>query len=133
MSDERATYLDASALVKLVVPEPETPALLDVLRHRPAPVSSALAYVEVIRGVRRHHAPAVASARRLMSGLELLAIDEPLLYAAADLEQESLRSLDAVHVAAARALGDDLGEFVTYDRRLAEAAEAHGLPVVAPA
>jgi uncharacterized protein len=53
--------------------------------------------------------------------------------AAAKLEPPSLRTLDAVHLASALSLGDDLGAFVAYDRRLAEAAEAAGIEVLAPA
>jgi uncharacterized protein len=52
--------------------------------------------------------------------------------AAAKLEPPSLRTLDAVHLASALSLGDDLGAFVAYDRRLAEAAEAAGIEVLAP-
>ncbi|MBK5250721.1 MAG: VapC toxin family PIN domain ribonuclease, partial [Actinomycetales bacterium] len=43
-----------------------------------------------------------------------------------------LRSLDAVHLAAALSLGDDLEGIVTYDDRLAEAAQANGVPVASP-
>ena len=46
-------YLDSSALVKLVVREPETPALMEFLALWPFRVSSALARVEVVRAVKR--------------------------------------------------------------------------------
>jgi hypothetical protein len=56
-----------------------------------------------------------------------------LLDDAAELEGDDLRSLDAIHLAAARALGDALGELITYDRRMAAAARDLGLPTGAPA
>ena len=45
----------------------------------------------------------------------------------------ALRSLDAVHLAAALDLGDDLEGMVTYDDRLAEAAQLNAITVTAPA
>jgi hypothetical protein len=56
-----------------------------------------------------------------------------MLDSAADLETVVLRTLDAVHLAAERTLGVRLGALITYDARMAEAAEALGLPLVAPA
>jgi uncharacterized protein len=44
-----------------------------------------------------------------------------------------LRTLDAIHVAAALVLGDDLESMVTHDDRLAQAALANGIAVIAPA
>jgi len=64
--------------------------------------------------------------------LHLIRLDEPLLDRAADLDPTELRSLDAIHLAAALSVGPDLGVFVTYDERLAQAAEASGLIVDAP-
>jgi predicted nucleic acid-binding protein len=52
--------------------------------------------------------------------------------AAAKLEPPSLRTLDAIQLASALSLGDDLGAFVAYDRRLAQAAEVAGIGVLAP-
>ncbi len=72
-------------------------------------------------------------AQPLLEPLELIVLDRPLLDVAADLEGDHLRSLDAIHVAAAQSLGDDLDELITYDRRMADAARALGLPVAAPA
>jgi predicted nucleic acid-binding protein len=43
-----------------------------------------------------------------------------------------IRSLDAIHVATAAALGDDLVAVVTYDRQMVRAADHVGLPVVSP-
>lgn len=132
-SAEVAVYLDSSALVKLVVAEAESEALADHLRGHPDRVSCALARVEVIRAVRGHGQPAVARARRLLERISLVALDDILLDEAAALSSASLRSLDAIHLAAAQALGVSLAEVITYDSRMAEAAGDAGLAVIAPA
>jgi predicted nucleic acid-binding protein len=128
-----ATYLDSSAIVKLVVAEPESRALRRYLARRPQRVSCALARVEVVRAVRGHGADAVARARRLLERVSLLRLDETLLDAAGDVDAEHLRSLDAIHLAAAATLGGSLRAIVTYDVRMAEAASELGLRVDAPA
>lgn len=133
MSAEPARYLDASALVKLAILEPESRALGAHVDARLPITSSALSYVEVVRAVRRHGADAVRRARAVLENVAMIAVGEPLLHVAADLEDPLLRSLDAVHVAAALSLEDDLAELITYDGRMASAARALGLPVVAPA
>ena len=132
-SAEVAAYLDSSALVKLVIAEAESDALADHLRGHPDRVSCALARVEVIRAVRGHGQPALARARRLLERISLVAVDDILLDEAAALRPASLRSLDAIHLAAAQALGAALAEVVTYDPRMAEAAVNAGLAVIAPA
>jgi len=133
MSAEARSYLDSSALVKMVLAEIESPALAAHLAARPRRVSCGLANVEVVRAVRGDGAAAVARARQLVARIEVLELDEPLLRAAADIEDTAMRSLDAIHVAAALSIGEDLDELITYDRRMARAAADHGLAVVAPA
>lgn len=125
-------YLDSSALVKLVIQEPESEALDRFLDSQPDRVSSALARVEVVRAVRTHGPDAMARARMLLDRLRLLRLDDELLDAAAQLDGAALRSLDAIHLASALALGSALGALVTYDERMAAAAQRLGLPVVAP-
>lgn len=126
-------YVDSSALVKLVLAEPESPALDRHLAGADARVSCSFAYVELIRTARKRSPAAVERARGLLERIHLIAIDTPVLAAAADLEDDRLRSLDAVHVAAALSLEDDLAELITYDHRMAGAAERLGLAVIAPA
>lgn len=133
MSADAAVYLDSSALVKLVVAEPESNALAGHLRGRRDRVSCALARVEVIRAVRLHGQEATSRARQLLHRISLVRLDDVLLDDAAAMNRTDLRSLDAIHLAAARALGDALAELITYDRRMAEAAEGIGLRVIAPA
>lgn len=130
----RVAYLDSSAFVKLVVPESESPALRRFLGKWPERTSSALLRTEVARALRRSgHDQDVGTARRLFGGLRLIRLDEVLLDRAGDLNPGALRSLDAIHLAAALAVGSDLGVFLTYDARLAAAATGEGLRVESPA
>jgi predicted nucleic acid-binding protein len=125
---------DSSALVKLVVQEPESAALEAWLSDR-APVSataSDLVRVEVVRAVARTDSTGVAVARSLLAGVDLVPITQDLLETAADLGPPSLRSLDAVHLATVLSLESALEAFVVYDDRMARAATEAGLPVVAP-
>lgn len=129
MSADGTVYLDSSALVKLVVAEPESPALRRFLKAHRQRMSCALARVEVPRAVRGHGAGAITRARRVLARTNLLQLDDALLDAAAALDPGVLRSLDAIHVAAAQTLGETLTALVTYDKRMATAAELVDLPL----
>lgn len=126
-------YLDSSALVKLVLPEPETGALTELLSGWPERVSSALSRVEVLRAVRRAGAqkPTYDRAENVVARIGLVAIDEKVLSAAARLDPPDLRSLDAIHLATALSV-PELGGMVSYDARLAEAVKRSGIPALAP-
>lgn len=128
-------YLDSSALVKLVLPEPETDALLRFLVDWEDRVSSALATVEVSRAARRASRDDAVRrrARRVVDGIHLVTVDDDVLRIASTLEPTTLRSLDAIHLASALVLQPDLGALVAYDERLALAASQQGLTVLAPA
>lgn len=125
-------YLDSSALVKLVVVERESAALRTYLRAEPRRASCALARVEVVRAVRPHGGAATTRARRLLRRLDLVQLDDELLDSAAALDGGVLRSLDAIHLAAAQTLGDEITAVVTYDERMTTAARMLGLAVAAP-
>jgi predicted nucleic acid-binding protein len=127
-----ATYLDSSAIVKLAVEEPESRALRDYLRRRRPLVSSALARTEVLRALLPEGERAVARGRQVLARLELIRIGSPVLEAAGTLAPEDLRSLDAIHLATAQALGADLARVVTYDQRMHEAAEHLGMRAFRP-
>ncbi|HEX7668821.1 MAG TPA: type II toxin-antitoxin system VapC family toxin [Polyangiaceae bacterium] len=127
-----ALYLDSSAIVKLVVAEPESAALVRFLRAHPERVSSALSRVEVLRAVRLQGAPAANRARKVLGRIRMLRVDDDVLEAAATLDPRVLRSLDAIHVASARMLGGELSYVVTYDRHMSAAVDALGLPLSAP-
>lgn len=130
MSAESPVYLDASALVKMVVREAESPALETWLGPRDL-VSCALARTEVVRAVAPHGRDGIAWARRLLDRVDLIQLDDELLDLAGELDAP-LRSPDAIHVAAALQLGDGLEALVTYDAQMRRSAEAHGLPVASP-
>jgi predicted nucleic acid-binding protein len=128
-------YLDSSALVKLVQQEPESDTLRGfLLDHKSdALVTSSLARVEVVRAVSGGGQRAITQARRQLARLDHIVLGSALLDRAADLTPAvQLRSLDAIHLAAAQTVGDDLRAVVTYDRRMAEAAGALGLVAQSP-
>jgi uncharacterized protein len=132
MSAEVA-YLDASAVVKLLVREAETSALRRRLRTWPRRASSALLRVELLRTVKRAGLPRLMQgARRQLANIDLIRLDEDLLERAGEIEPPTVRSLDAIHLASALSLGGDLAAVVTYDARMSAAAQALGLPVIAP-
>lgn len=126
-------YVDTSALVKLVVTERETPALHEWLAETGAElVSCDLTRTELIRAVRRVAADRVVQARQVLDAVTLINPSTATYDNAALLEPQILRTLDALHLASALELGDDLSGLITYDTRMAEAASALGLAVVAP-
>jgi len=127
-----AVYLDSSAIVKLVVREKESLALRRFLRNHPLRVASALARVEVVRAVRSLGPNFNATAHAVLARLQLLRVDDEVLMAAALLDPGVLRSLDAIHLASAQALGSELEAIVTYDSRMADAARLLGLTVLTP-
>jgi len=129
---EGVCYLDASALVKLVVTERETEALRAYLRGHPRHVTSVISAVELPRAVARLGMDAGEQLASLRERVVFADLDEPILTAAAGVESTSLRTLDAIHLATALYLRPDLTALVTYDRRLADAAQAASLPVVSP-
>lgn len=130
---EVAYYLDTSALVKLVVLEPETIALQAWLAERPRdPVACDLARTELLRAVRRAAPDRLLRAREVLDAVTLTDVTTEVFEAAGRLDPTALRTLDAIHLAAALDLGDDLEGVVTYDDRLAQAAQATGVAVTSP-
>lgn len=132
MSAERLTYVDSSAIVKLVIAEPESKALRRYLMRRQPLVSSALARTEVARALLPLGAQAVARGDDVLRRVQLLRLNDHVLREAGRMEPAELRSLDAIHLASARRLGASVRQIVTYDERMAEAATANGWSVVAP-
>jgi len=125
-------YIDASALVKLVIPEPESDALRAELANWDRHVSSALARVEVVRACARIDAKSARAAEQIVGELDLIAVDKDVLEEAALLGPAELRSLDAIHLASALLLRDAPGVAIAYDDRLVEAMQAAGLPTATP-
>ncbi|MBX3142496.1 MAG: type II toxin-antitoxin system VapC family toxin [Trueperaceae bacterium] len=128
-------YLDASALVKLAVEERESEQLRVYLReHSQQPrFSSMLVHAEVLRAVRPIGADSVVKARQSLASCFLVDVSRSILERAAMLDAASpLRTLDAIHMVTASAAEDRLTAVVTYDLRMARAANAMGYPVAAP-
>ena len=124
-------YLDTSATAKLVRPEAETAQLRRWLRSR-SWLTSDLQRTELRRAAARAGGRAPARADRILTEIDLIAVTPDVFDAAGRLSLASLRSLDAIHLAAALTLGPDLAGIVAYDDRLTESAEALGLAVKAP-
>ena len=128
-----ALYLDSSAFMKVIVHEAESHALRTYLAANDARrVSSALLRAEALRAVRHLGPDALAAVREGIRRVDIIAIDDRILDSSGILEPRVLRTLDAIHLATALAIGDDLDAVVTYDERMVEAARLLGLAVVTP-
>ena len=127
-----AVYLDSSALVKLAVREVGSDALRKHLRRRRPLMSSALARAEVLRALLPGGEPARAAGRQVLSRVDLVRVNDPVLSQAGTMLPVELGSLVAVHIATAARLGADLAEIVTYDLRMAAAARSMGYKVSSP-
>jgi predicted nucleic acid-binding protein len=125
-------YADASALVKLVVREPESAALAAAIPAGARLATSGVSRVEVTRAVR------VAGLEEdlereltdLLDGCVLLDVDSDVLRSASALASERLRPLDAIHLATALAITPQI--MFVYDRQLGRAARELGIRVEAP-
>jgi uncharacterized protein len=118
--------------VKLPLREVEGDALLGELAKWDGYVSSALLGVEAIRACGRYGEEYAVVARAFLGDLALLPIDDGVLDAATTLKPAGLRNLDALHLATALSVREEIGVLVTYDRRLAQAAQDSDLPVATP-
>jgi len=127
-----AVYLDSSAIVKLAVREPESDALRRHLRRRRPWVSSALARTEVLRSLLPGGEAAVSAGRAVLARCDLVRVHDGVLNRAATIGPTELRSLDAIHLATAERLGDEISELVVYDERLAVAGRQLGHRVSSP-
>jgi predicted nucleic acid-binding protein len=123
-------FLDSSALVKLVRPEPETEALRRFLGDPWPPILiSELAVTEVRRASRR----VALDPAQALAACETVRLTRDILERASELDLPSLRTLDAIQLATALSLAPELDAFVAYDERLLTAAAPQGFPVAAPA
>lgn len=125
-------YLDASALVKLVLEEPESAALGVTVDLVPELTSSAVAWAEVrLAAARSGIEGAEQTADQLLDTVVPMWLTDDLLRRAGRLRE--LRALDAIHLASALSLEASIEGFVVYDQRLGDAAARAGLAVMAPA
>jgi predicted nucleic acid-binding protein len=128
-----ALYLDSSAFVKVVVEEAESVALRSMLAASEAQrVSSSLLRTESLRAVRHLGPSALLVVREGLRRIGLISVDDRILDAAGVLEPGVMGTLDAIHLATAMAIGDDLEAIVTYDERMIAAAGLLGLPATSP-
>lgn len=128
-------YADTSALLKRVVAEPESAAVRRLLAEQVAAgdviAASSLAWLEVWRTLRRAGSgDLTATVASALSGVVEIPLTDELLVRARTVGPDTLRSLDAVHLTSAVAVGATV--MITYDRRLAESATLLGLEVFSP-
>jgi len=130
-------YMDTSALTKLLIAEPETPELRNWLTSQidqgDSAATSALGRVELMRTVARYGDISQADrARYLLDGLDILPLTEPMMSLAESIGPATLRSLDAIHLAAAAYFDQELTAFVTYDHRLMTGCRDIGIATASP-
>lgn len=125
-------YFDSSAIVKLILAETESAAVRSWAASQRYLITCDLARVEVPRAVRSVAAAGVAEVLNALLPFEFVTLDQAVYERAATIEPLSLRTLDAIHIAAALTLGPDLAGIVTYDRRMAAAARSLGITVETP-
>lgn len=128
-------YLDSAAVVKLVHAEAESAALRDWLDQRAeiAWISSVLTEIESFRAVAQHAPAAASRLPAVLDQIDLIGLNPAVRSLARTAQPATVRSLDAIHLGTALHARDALTSFVTYDKRLLDAAMAAGLPVGSPA
>jgi uncharacterized protein len=126
-------YLDSAAVVKLAHAEPESAALRGWLDKRAETqwVSSVLTEIESFRALARYAPEAISRLPAVLDQIDLIDLDQPIRMLA--VTPATVRSLDAIHLGTALRIRPSLTSFVTYDKRLLDAAQAAGLPIDAPA
>jgi uncharacterized protein len=128
-------YLDSAAVVKLAHAETESPGLRAWLDERAETgwVSSVLTEIESFRALARYAPDAVSRLPAVLDQIDLISLDPPIRILAQSVHLVTVRSLDAIHLGTALHTRRTLTSFVTYDRRLLDAARTAGLPVDSPA
>ncbi|MFD8911133.1 type II toxin-antitoxin system VapC family toxin [Streptomyces sp. NPDC059575] len=127
-------YLDSAAVVKLVHAESESQVLRDWLDERVETgwISSVLVEIESSRALARYAPETVARLHPVLDLIEMVELDAGTRILAQTVKPVTVRSLDAIHLATALRVRPRLTSFVTYDKRLADAARTAGLPVDVP-
>jgi uncharacterized protein len=126
-------YLDTSALGRVLLGEPDRPAVLSALGAFDVRVASRLLRIELRRLALRHDL--LGPADQLLAGVGLLPLDDDTLATAESVPPATVATLDAIHLTTALRLAEagSLDAVMTYDRQLAAGARTHGLTVLAPA
>jgi predicted nucleic acid-binding protein len=129
-------YVDSSALLKRYVDEPDSEAADALLASDPSLLTARHTIVEVRRNLARLLAETDAAAARSAFSEDLRAfaiveLDEVTCETAAGIaELTGVRTLDALHLAAAQRAGGPALPFLTFDVRQAQAARSLGFTVV---
>ncbi|MDR2973539.1 MAG: type II toxin-antitoxin system VapC family toxin [Propionibacteriaceae bacterium] len=124
-------YFDTSALVKIVRNETASDQVVRLWKDNSYGVcASELVITELLRAVRDEERSVIGQARQVLTEIALISIERTILEKAAHLDPTVLRPLDAIHVATALELGEDLAAVVTFDDRMAVAARTCGLTVL---
>ena len=128
-------YLDSAAVVKLAHVEPESSALRGWLDDRAETgwISSVLTEIESFRALARYAPEAVSRLPAVLDLIDLIDLNPPIRVLAQAVRPVTVRSLDAIHLGTALHARRALTSFVTYDKRLLDAARATGLPADSPA
>lgn len=128
-------YLDSAAIVKLVHAEAESSALRAWLGERADTgwISSVATEIESFRALARYAPEAAVRLPAVLDQIGLIGLDSPVRILARTVRPATVRSLDAIHLGTALHARPALTSFVTYDKRLLDAALAAGLPADAPA
>jgi len=126
-------YVDTSALAKLILEEPESKSVARFVDEVDVLLTSRVTQIELVRSASRHLHRTDESLARIMQRLVFRELTTDIATAAGAIAPLELRSLDAIHLASALELLPDIDAFLTYDKRLADAARYHGLTVAAPA
>jgi uncharacterized protein len=128
-------YLDPAAVVKLAHAETESPALRAWPDERAETrwISSVLTEIESFRAPARYAPDAVSRLPAVLDQIELIGLDPPIRILAKAARPATVRTLDAIHLGTALHARGTLTSFLTYDKRLLDAAAAAGLPVGSPA
>lgn len=127
-------YVDSSVLLKRYVDEPDSDRAVELLTTDPTLVTGRQTVVEVRRNLARVLSPTDATAARAsfatdLASFSIVELDANSCELAATVaEQTGVRTLDALHLGAARRLGTQL-TFVTFDVRQAHAARSLGFAV----
>jgi uncharacterized protein len=127
-----AVYLDTSALVRMLLDEPDASAVERELSAFDRRVASRLLQVELRRvGLRED---CLQDANQLLADVSLIAVDEETLTAAETIVPSTVATLDAIHLATAIRLTaeGELDALMTYDKQLADGARAHDITVLSP-
>jgi len=127
-------YVDSSAMLAVLLDEPTTDRVRALLDADPDWLTGRHTFVEVRRNLCRMLAPLDLDAARAdfavhWARTKIVELDPVTCDLAAQLaEATGVRTLDALHLAAARRVGGSDIAVLTLDHRLRDAAQALGMP-----